>query len=340
MKFLKTLILIFLCQISFAQSTEENGLVKWLTFKEAFELNQKQQKPFIIDVYTDWCGWCKHMMKTTYSNPGLASYINTYFYPVKFNAETADTIEYQGVKYVNPEPTRKRSTHQLAVKLLGPNQSYPSTIFIGNNLQFTLLSSGYLDVKKIEPLLIYMVENIWRTTGYNEFEKYYKRSFPENPNDTLSRCALKRYSLPQALELSKQKPKKILIDIYTNWCNGCRIMNASTFTDSLVANYINENYYFVPFDAELKESLKFKETEYLGAGVNGQFHNLAISLLKGNILLPSIIVLDENQNTIDVLPYFMTPSVLHPILHFYGTDSYKTKKWQDFQKEFEKNKKG
>src|ERR1700756_3443668 len=73
-----------------------HGLVKWLTFKEAQEEMKKQPKPLLIDIYTDWCGWCKHMVKTTYSDPNLAGYINTYFYPVQFNAETHDTIEYNG----------------------------------------------------------------------------------------------------------------------------------------------------------------------------------------------------------------------------------------------------
>src|ERR1035441_1810392 len=96
---------------------EVPGLVKWLSFHEAFELNKKQPKPFIIDVYTDWCGWCKQMMKTTYSDQGIASYINTWFYPVKFDAETKDSIFYNGTTYYNPVKSGK-STHQLALKLL------------------------------------------------------------------------------------------------------------------------------------------------------------------------------------------------------------------------------
>ncbi len=132
------------------------GLVKWYTFKEAQELNKKNPRPFLIDVYTDWCGWCKHMIKTTYSDPGLANYINTYFYPIKFNAETKDTIEYNGVRYHN-ESSAPKTPHQLAKKMLGTSLTYPSTIFVNNNFQFNLLTQGYLEVRKIEPLLVFTV---------------------------------------------------------------------------------------------------------------------------------------------------------------------------------------
>src|SRR3954469_5054311 len=134
--------------------SNEDGLVKWLTFKEAQEQNKKVSKPFLIDFYTDWCGWCKHMIKTTYSNAGLAGYINQNFYPVKFNAETKDTIEYNGVVY-KPLSSAPRTPHELAVKFLGEKLSYPSTVFVTNNYNYSMLAQGYLEDKKLEPILIF-----------------------------------------------------------------------------------------------------------------------------------------------------------------------------------------
>ena len=100
-----------------AQPDAEGSLVKWMSITDALEKVKTQPKPIIMDFYTDWCGWCKRMMQTTYANPSLAQYINANFYPVKFNAETKDTIEYLGQKY-GPLGVGQRTTHALAAKLL------------------------------------------------------------------------------------------------------------------------------------------------------------------------------------------------------------------------------
>ncbi len=343
MKKLHLLVFIFFIfsMASYAQNTAvaDTGLVKWLSFKEAFDLNKKQSKPFLIDIYTDWCGWCKYMIKTTYSQPQLAEYINTNFYPVKFNAETKDTVEYLGIKYMNPG-NNKKSTHQLAIKLLGQNISYPSTIFSNNNFKFNLLSAGYLDIKKMEPLLVYTLENIFRTTAYEDFQKCYDRAYLETAQTDTVKSPLKWYTINEALQLNKKKPKKLLIDIYTNWCNGCMVMNKATFPNPKIASYLSKNFYAVDFNAESRDTIVFGNQTYINTGANGNpFHPFILALLKGNMTLPTNVILNENLEMLDALALFLTPETLDPILHYYGEDSYKTTKWPDYQKKLEESKK-
>jgi len=309
---------------------EETSLVKWLTFKEAFELNKKQPKPFLIDIYTDWCGWCKRMMSTTYSDPTISGYINNWFYPVKFNAESKDTIEYLGTKYFNEDTIRKRSVHQLATLFLGAQQSYPSTIFINNNFEFKLNTSGYLDSKKIEPILVYTVENVFRTTAYEDFRKNFEKTF----YDTIkTKSDSKWLTFSKALELNKKKNKKMLLVIYTDWCNACRIMNKTTFSDPKVLEYISKNYYLVDFNAEIRDTILFNGTTYVNNQTNGiPFHQLAMAMTGGKITLPTLVILDEKQQVIDAIPYYLSPDNFEPVAKYFGDNGYKTTKWDEYLK--------
>lgn len=328
-------ILIFSTSLSFAQN--ENGAVNWLTFKEAQEKNKIIPKPFLIDVYTDWCGWCKHMMKTTYSNQGFAQYINTNFYPIKFNAEGKDTIEYNGEKYT-PTSIQPRTPHGLTIKFLGNKLSYPSTIFVSNNFEFNLLFQGYLDEKKMESLLIFVVENVFKNSSYEDFEERFNKTFVDTTS--LIKREVRTYGLKEALALQKKQPKKLLINIYTNFCNSCRVMNKTTFTDTLVADYINKNFYLVNFDAESNDTIIFNNEIFYKQLIDGfPFNSFVRKVTNGYLTFPSLAILDEQLNTINVLNNYQHPKFLRPVIMYFGDNEYKTKKWTDFYQQYQaKNK--
>lgn len=95
----KKLFLLFLFPISlFAQSE-----IKWFTINDAYQAYLKNPKPFYIDVYTDWCGWCKRMDQTTFKDPELANYLNNFFYPIKFDAESKEPVNFGGRTYINSQ---------------------------------------------------------------------------------------------------------------------------------------------------------------------------------------------------------------------------------------------
>ncbi len=167
---MKNLFLLIAIFIGLSQSQAQK--VEWMSFEEAVEANEKEPRKLLIDVYTDWCGWCKKMDKDTYAHPIIAKYINENYYPVKFNAETTDTIVlFDTLIFVNPNPKGRRSSHQLAVSLLGGKMSYPTTLFMNEEVKILQKVPGYLDAKAIEPILYYFNEDGHLTVPYEEFKK-------------------------------------------------------------------------------------------------------------------------------------------------------------------------
>ena len=54
------------------------------------------ERPVLVDVYTDWCGWCQRMDADVYSRADVRDYLPRKFVTVKLNAEAADAAHYEG----------------------------------------------------------------------------------------------------------------------------------------------------------------------------------------------------------------------------------------------------
>jgi thioredoxin-related protein len=327
-----TFMLILACCFRFSNAQDaDNGQVKWITLAEAQKKYKELPKPLIIDIYTDWCGWCKHMMKTTYSNPTLAQYINTHFYPVKFDAETKDTIEYDGKIYKPLSPAPK-TAHELAIKFLGQSLSYPSTMFVANSYSFNMLSQGFLDDKKIEPMLVFMVENAWQTTSYDEFAMHFKRAFIDT---AFKKVPVTFYDVTQIEALQKKKPKKVLVHIGTDFCNTGYVMLRSTYVDTALARYLNKNFYMVSFNATHPDTVIYRNVKHFLTPVNGfPLNTLAFHISNNRFTLPSLCILDENLNLLDVINYYRPPTQLKPVLLYFGSDKYKKQTFAEFVKDY------
>jgi thioredoxin-related protein len=144
--------------------------LKWLTLEQAAGKLQQNSKPVIIDLYTDWCGWCKVMDKKTYRNKALMHYVETNFYPVKINAETRDTLAWAGKKFAYNKAYR---TNMFAVYLTNGNLSYPTTVIIPAD-GIPQAIPGYMKPEEMELILKYFGEGHYGKIPFAEFQQSFK----------------------------------------------------------------------------------------------------------------------------------------------------------------------
>jgi thioredoxin-related protein len=152
------------------KSVPKGDKIKWYSFEEAYQLNKKKPKKIFIDVYTDWCGWCRKMDAETFTNPVIVAYMSKKYYCVKLDAERKDTVVIDGSTFVNPNPAGRRSTHQLANELLKGQMSYPSYVFLNEKSQWLTVVAGYQQAKEFESVIHYFGDDAYLKTAWGEYK--------------------------------------------------------------------------------------------------------------------------------------------------------------------------
>jgi thioredoxin-related protein len=150
-------------------------------------------------------------------------------------------------------------------------------------------------------------------------------------------------SVEEAQAKAKKVPKPLFMDVYTQWCGPCKMLDRNTFSDPKLAEYVNKNFYAVKFDAESGAPVtwkgqKLENPDYNAAmtgGRNGTHHlTYAIANVNGRIAYPTIVYLDSELNVLAPVQGYMTPQQMEPILTYFGEGHYKTQDYQAFMAGF------
>jgi len=132
MKLLRYTLFLFLA-ILLSTQVQAQDQIQWMKFEEAIAANAKSPKMILVDVYTDWCGWCKKMDKETFVDPSVVAHLQKNFYAVKLNAEdTNRKFEFMGKTYSEAEMA-------AAMRV----RSYPNFVIIEPGLQNIAQLPGY-----------------------------------------------------------------------------------------------------------------------------------------------------------------------------------------------------
>ena len=135
--------------------------VRWREWDNGLSEATQSGKPVLVDVYTDWCGWCKRMERDVYSDARVRGYLDQHFVVVKLNAEAPNEVHYQ---------TRAIAMSGIAegFRVTG----YPTTVFLRPSGDHLLNVPGYVPADKFLLVLRFIGDGAMeRGVSFADFEK-------------------------------------------------------------------------------------------------------------------------------------------------------------------------
>lgn len=151
----KLLLILFL--VNLQSITAQVEKIDWIGFEELEDSLKVETKPVVIYFYTDWCVYCKKMDRNAFRNQEVVSSLNQDFYAVKMNAETTETIEFEGQLFNNEQArNQRRGIHQIPLLLAGRENkpmTFPVVMVLDKDFRIKIKSHEYLTSEKMKTLI-------------------------------------------------------------------------------------------------------------------------------------------------------------------------------------------
>jgi thioredoxin-related protein len=153
-----------------APNPNDSKAVNWVDWDTAVERNKTDKRPFMVDIYTNWCGYCKKMDKEAFTNPEVVKYLNENFHAIKFNAEMKKAIEWNDHTFEWVEGGRN-GVHSLAASLLDGKLGYPAFVYLTDDMRRIMISPGYKGADAVMKELTFTTGKHYEKTSWGAYQK-------------------------------------------------------------------------------------------------------------------------------------------------------------------------
>lgn len=146
-------IIIAFCGFFIFQEQLAAQEVEWMKMPDALAMQEESPRNIIVDLYTDWCGYCKKMDQTTFKDKEIVGLLNDSFYSVKLNGESKETIMFRGAEFGYYQQGR-RVINELADWLTNGRLAYPTLVVLNKKQEPVAIIPGYRNASELKKILV------------------------------------------------------------------------------------------------------------------------------------------------------------------------------------------
>lgn len=131
--------------------------------------------------------------------------------------------------------------------------------------------------------------------------------------------ALPSYTFEKVEVLQEEESKPIVVFLHTDWCRYCKRMQKVVFTDPSIQKVLTDKYYYIPFDAEQKETVSFGDNDFKfkPTGLDTGVHEIAEQLgtIDGVLNFPSLVILNTSNEIVFQYGEYLSTQELLQVLN-------------------------
>ncbi len=132
----------------------------WYKYDDGLAKAKKEKKHVLIAFYTKWCGWCRKMDQSTFTDKEIKKVLNESYVAVKVDAQSSYKVT-SGDKRI----TEKDVAGEFRVR------SYPTTWFLKDSGDKIAPYYGYASAGDFLHVLNYVKDDLYDKISFQEYVK-------------------------------------------------------------------------------------------------------------------------------------------------------------------------
>ena len=158
---MRKLAVLLFALLALSSSAVAARATEWKAWDAGLSSAASSRRPVLVDVYTNWCRWCRQMDRDVYGREDVQKYLDAHFVTVKLDAESGESVTYRG---------RAMTARALASSF--SVSGYPTTIFLAANGDHLVNVPGYVEPGRFLLLLRYIGDgHMDRGVTWDEYVK-------------------------------------------------------------------------------------------------------------------------------------------------------------------------